>query len=84
MVDEQPPLTAPELRTLFARAVKESGSDRMSHISFYRWLRERGLTPKGGWPKERHRSIYNALTKRTDFVLVDPGVFKVVNSADWD
>lgn len=84
MTDEQQPLTAPELRSYFARAAKESGSDRMNYISFYGWLRERGLRPKGAWRKEYHRSIYNALTKRTDFILVEPGVFKVVSPADWE
>lgn len=75
MVDEHAPLTAPEIREYYAQAVRESGQGQMNYLSFYEWLKARGLKPKGAWRKEHHRSIYNAVTKRSDFVKVAPGVF---------
>ena len=71
----QPALTAPQIRQYYAQAIRESDDGRLNYLSFYEWLRSRGLRPKGGTRKEQQRSVYNAVTGRKDFVKIAPGVF---------
>lgn len=70
-------LTAAEIRQLYAEAIQQTESGQLNYLAFYGMLRERGLSPKGMWPKERQRSIYNAVTKHPDFIKVAPGVFSL-------
>jgi hypothetical protein len=75
MNEVRSPLTGPEIRHYFIVALQELDQANLNYIEFYGWLRTKGLRPKGGTRKECHRSIYNALTNRKDFVKVAPGVF---------
>lgn len=72
-------LTASEIRALYADAIRATDTQQLNYLAFYQMLREKGLKPKGMWPKEHHRSIYNAVTKHPDFVKVAPGVFALAH-----
>lgn len=81
LMDRPERLNAAEIRTYYAQAIRESDEGRLNYLTFYGWLRDRGLVPKGEGHKEKHRSIYNAVTGRKDFEKVAPGIFALTD--EW-
>ena len=74
-------LTASQIRQYYAEAIRETEDHQLNYLTFYEWLRARGLRPKGNGRKEQQRSVYNAVTEHKDFVKVAPGVFALADPA---
>jgi hypothetical protein len=81
-MQDRPLLTLADIRRYYAEAILETEDHQLNYLTFYEWLRARGLRPKGNGRKEQQRSVYNAVTGHKDFVKVAPGVFALADQPD--